>query len=394
MRRTLSLLMAAAMLLTLASCGKQSAGESTVTETTGAETEPVESSLPAEETPSAETEVSVESGTSEETASGEVDYTAAEAITIHWLSAYDESETGGLLTQTFADYLYALTGGAMEVEITWASDAGLFTALSSGTADMTILDYDAYADTLSYLGVLQAVPGGMEDAMALLNQLVFEQDETASLIQSELSDNGICFLEQSALPGFANVFCTNYEFMDLISLTGQSQSFGATEAAPFSLLGFQVTELSPGDCYDGLQTGLIDTTHTSLSTVVSMHWYDAAMFWTLDGTYTAGGYLAANQDWWNGLSQIQQAALQAASDYAVEQAVELYTQSENDTIAAIEETVGFAFLTLSQEDYDTIWNAYFNAWADAALVASSDGNLGAILEVCAELTGADWIITN
>lgn len=74
----------------------------------------------------------------------------------------------------------------------------------------------------------------------------------------------------NVIAGGANAFCTTYEFTDLDSMISGSKSFGNMDAAIFEALGFQVTSVGPGDTYDALQRGLVDSTQMGFAPMVSM----------------------------------------------------------------------------------------------------------------------------
>jgi TRAP-type C4-dicarboxylate transport system substrate-binding protein len=167
------------------------------------------------------------------------------------------------------------------------------------------------------------------------------------------------------------------------------------DAAIFEKLGFQVSNISPSDMYDALQRGLVDSTQMALAAMVSMGWADVADYWALDGTYTAGNMFTANLSWWNGLTDAQRTAIQAAATEVEEYSAGLYDTSIAEDLATIESTTGHPVVELSQEDIDAIWAASFEAKADSALsTAEANGKaegMTKILEVAADFTGYDWV---
>lgn len=183
------------------------------------------------------------------------------------------------------------------------SDAEALDGVSSGAVNMTALGHMPHLATLNYLAFPSFAPGGPKAALDYFDTLMFKDPETSALIQQEAADNGIIYL--NVLAGGANAFCTTYEFTDLDSMISGSKSFGNMDAAIFEKMGFQVTSVGPGDCYDALQRGLIDSTQMGLAPMVSMGWEEVASYWALDGTYTAGNMFTANLDWWNSLTDAQ-----------------------------------------------------------------------------------------
>jgi TRAP-type C4-dicarboxylate transport system substrate-binding protein len=103
----------------------------------------------------------------------------------------------------------------------------------------------------------------------------------------------------------------------------------------------------------------------------------------------------ANLSWWNGLTDAQRTAIQAAATEVEEYSAGLYDTSIAEDLATIESTTGNPVVELSQEDIDAIWAASFEAKADSALsTAEANGKaegMTKILEVAADFTGYDWV---
>ncbi len=344
------------------------------------------------------------SGTQDaESSGGEDSGDAGDAIEVDPLniafsSTFYETETGGIITQYFIDQLSELSGGAITVQPYWGgtlfSDSDILEGLSSNAVNMTTFGHMPHTGTLNYLAFPGFAPESPELALEMFNEVCFNNPETSALVQGELAEHNIYFIPNGALPGGANAFCTTYEFTDLDSMISGSASFGNMDAAIFEALGFQVTAIGPGDCYDALQRGLIDATQMGLTPMVSMQWYDVAPFWALDGTYTAGNFIAANLDWWNGLTAAQQEVIQKATDATVAFSLDMYSNGTDEEVATVEAATGNSFVQFSDEDVARIWAADFEAKADAAMTtATSNGKaegMTKILEVCADVTHYDW----
>ena len=272
------------------------------------------------------------------------------------------------------------------------SDPEALDGVNSGAVDMTALGHMPHLGTLNYLAFPGFAPGSTQKALDYFDELIFNNPETSKLIQDEASENGVIYL--NVLAGGANAFCTTYEFTDLDSMISGSKSFGNMDAAIFEALGFQVTSVGPGDCYDALQRGLIDSTQMGLAPMVSMGWQDVASFWALDGTYTAGNMFTANLEWWNGLSDAQRQAIQQAADEVEAYSAGIYDDAIADDCGKIESATGNKMVEFSQEDIDRVWAATLEAKAESALAtAESNGKadgMTKILEVAADFTGYDW----
>ena len=371
MKKLLALLLALCMVLSLAACGSGAAGSAAPAE------EAASAAAPAEDAAAAET-------------------FECEPLDISFSTTFNETETGGQIIKHFIDHLGEITNGAITVTVYWGgtlfSDMEALDGVSSGSVNMTALGHMPHVGTLNYLGFPGFAPGGTQKALDYFDELIFNNPETSALIQGEAADNGIIYL--NVIAGGANAFCTTYEFTDLDSMIAGSKSFGNFDAAIFESLGFQVTAVTPPDTYDALQRGLIDSTQMGLAPMVSMGWQDVAKYWALDGTYAAGNMWTANLDWWNGLSDSQRAAIQAAADEVELYSAGLYDDDIENQKATVEAATGNPWVELSQADLDRIWAATFEAKADAALATAEPNGkaegMTKILEAAAAFTGYDW----
>ena len=406
-KKLLAALLAVMMVASMAACGSDAASSTTAASAEAPAAEATEApAAEATEAPAAEAaeapaeaagsaaEAATEAPAEEETP--KADSIECDPLTIDFSTVYNETETGGQIIKHFEEYISNLTGGAITMNIFWGgtlfSDPEALDGVNSGAVNMTALGHMPHLATLNYLAFPGFAPGGTKAALDYFDTLMFKDPETSALIQQEAADNGIIYL--NVLAGGANAFCTTYEFTDLDSMISGSKSFGNMDAAIFEKLGFQVTSVGPGDCYDALQRGLIDSTQMGLAPMVSMGWEEVASYWALDGTYTAGNMFTANLEWWNGLTDAQRQAIQQACDEVEEYSAGIYDDSIASDCATIEEKTGNKMVELSDADIERIWAATFDAKAEAALATAEPNGktegMTKILEVAAELTGYDW----
>lgn len=318
-------------------------------------------------------------------------------LTIKFSSTYQEAETGGQITQHFIDKLSELSGGAITVDISWGGT--LFTsndeldAIMDGAVDMIALGHMPHLNTLTYVAFPGFAPGGTQAALDYFDTLMFNDPDTSAIIQGQATDLGIKYL--NVIAGGANAFCAKYPFTDLKSLVAGSSSFGNFDAAIFTQLGFQVTSVTPPDCYDALNRGLIDATQMGFAPMVALSWYEVAPYWALDGTYTAGNFFTVNLDWWDALTPAQQDCIQQAATETEQYSASIYDDAITTDQATVEEKTGNKFVEFSDADKATFWAACFDAKAASALdlVKGDDtatANQTKILEKAAEITGYDW----
>ena len=380
--KLLALLLCLAMAVTLlAGCGSSSSSDTEDASADTAETE----------------ETSAEADTAEE-ASTDTDYSSVDALEFTFTTTYQQTETGGEIIQYFIDYLSDITGGQITVSATWGGtltdDSGMLDLVRSGGVDMCMLSHMMHLDTLNYMSFPGFAPGSSQNALDYFNYIMFDNEETATLIQEEAAAENIKYLNVTA--GGVNAYCATYEFTDLDSLINNGANFSNGDSTIFVSLGFQVTSAgTPSELYDMLQRGQADATQMALSPMTSMSWYEVADYWALDGTYAAGNMFTVNLDFWDSLTEDQQAAIQAAADAVEEYSRTLYDETEAEDMQTIVDYTGNEFVEFSDEDIDTIWAASFEAKADAALETAEANDkvegMVTILEAAAEFTGYDWV---
>jgi TRAP-type C4-dicarboxylate transport system substrate-binding protein len=319
-----------------------------------------------------------------------------EPLRILFSTTYNETETGGKIISYFIDRIEERSGGAVTVNINWGGtlfdSQSEFDAVSDGAVNMIAFGHAPHTGTLNYMGFPMFAPGGTQGALGYFNELLFENTETAALIQKEAEQYNIKYL--NIIAGGTNAFCAAYAFTDLNSLVANSKSFGNMMAAQWEALGFQVTGVTPPDAYDALNRGLIDSTQMALTPMVALAWYEVAPYWALDGTYTAGNMFTVSLDWWNGLSQAQQDAIQAAADATEAYSATIYDEAIASDIALVEEKTGHPFVQFNQADMDRLWASCFEASAVAALANArkngKEAGMVTVLEVAAKFTGYAW----
>ena len=374
MKKLIALLLALAMAFALAACGSNGGN-----------------SAPAGGDKSDTKSGDASASASAPAAGGDID-----PLTIKFSSTYQETETGGIIQKYFIDQLNELSGGAIDVDITWGGtlfdSAGELDALMDGVVDMISLGHMPHLDTLPYLSMPGFAPGGTQAALDYFNTLMFDDPETSALIQGEAENLGIKYL--NVIAGGANAFASKNAFTDLKSMVDGSSAFGNFDAAIFESLGFQVTAVTPPETYEALDRGMVDATQMALAPMVAMAWYEVAPFWALDGTYTAGNFFTVNLDWWESLTDAQRDCIQKACDATEDYSATMYDDAIATDIKTVEDATGNKFVELSDADIDTFWSACFEAKAaDAMKRAESHGvadGMRTILEKAAEITNYDW----
>ena len=321
---------------------------------------------------------------------------AGEELTISFSSTYSETETGGEIIQWFKDYLEEKTEGKIKVNVTFGGtlfgNEDQLDGVADGAVNMIALAHNPHADMVPLLcSIPDFAPESTENALNYFDYLLFENEETAALLQAEAESIGVKYL--NVLAGGANTFISKEEFTELQDLIDKSKSFGNMEAAKFEALGLTVEAVLPWDYYNAFETGLIDASQMSSTPLVSMSIYEVAPYWMYDNTYTAGNFFTVNLDWWNGLSAEAQAAIEDAAKATEEYSCETYDNAIEAEQQFLVEN-GATLVEMSEEDSAFWWSDVMESKkADSLAIAEGNDNVEdvmTILNAAAEFTGYEF----
>ena len=316
-----------------------------------------------------------------------------EEVTITISSTFSETETGGQIVTWFKDYLENATGGKIQVKVTYGGtlfgDTDQLDGVADGAVNMIALGHNPHADMLPLLcSIPDFAPGSVENALAYFNYILFDNEETAALLQAEAEGIGVKYL--NVISNGSNAFLANFEFTDFQSLIAGSKAFGNVEAPKYEGLGFTVEFVLPWDYYTAFETGQIDASQMSSTPLVSMGLQEVAKYWMYDNTYAAGNFFTVNLDWWNSLSPEAQAAIQEAAKATEEHSVEVYTEAIKDEQQFLTDN-GVTLVQMSDADFNRWWaNIMESKKADSMAIAAANGNEDAamtVLNAAAEFTG-------
>lgn len=319
---------------------------------------------------------------------------AKEPIVFKMASTFQETETGGLMAQHFIDLIHERTQGAVKIELypggTLGGPPEVLGLLESGAADIAPFGHPAAAASLPLLNFPMWAPGDQQTAIAYFNHMVFENPETAPLIQAEAEAHNIKYLGFNA--GGSNVFVSKVPFTKLADLKGKKCAVGGAIPA-FQAIGLEPVESFPPDTYENLSRGIADCAQMGFSPTVQLKWYEVAKYYMFDGTYAAGNPWTVNLKSWAKLSpELQQVFLDAAKEMEA-WSTELTLSEEQkalETLKAAGVTVG----TLSAEDQKIWWDALFKACADSQYKLAKDGGFAdqmvTVLKAAAAFTKTTW----
>ena len=413
MKKLLALLLAMAMILALGACGAKT--EAPAEEPAPAEEAPVEEApaeeapaeeAPAEEAPAEEAPAEEAPATSGEASSDEpagedvleetfeVLYPDVEPLTITFNCAFQENENGGVVSKHFKQALEGMTDGAITVNVSYGGT--LFTAddeldaCGEGAIQMMLFAHTRHTMELPVLcAIPDFAPGSIQNALDYF-EYVMNDSVAGPIIEAEAEEYGIKYLTVNA--NGANYFLANYEFDSLADMVSKSSAFGNMVPAKYEALGLTVVPVFPWDYYTAFDTGLMDSSQMDGGAMYSMSLQEVAQYWMSDGTFAAGNFITVNLDWWNGLTDGQREAIQAAAENTRAYSLALnqsQTDSLNDNLIAD----GVTLVEMSDEEAAEWWGVIFDTAANEALAAAEqNGNVDdvkAVLQAAADFTGYD-----
>ena len=318
-----------------------------------------------------------------------------EPIVLKYATTFRQTDAGGKIVQRFCDYIEDATAGAVMFNVYFdgilgsrGEELGL---VGLGSVDMISLDQATYAGQMPLLNFPVWARSDPQTAVDYFNHLVFENADTASLIQAEATANNIKYLGFTS--GGGNVFLSKTPFSLLSDLVGKE--FGAAGPIPaFTALGYALVETPPSDVYQALSEGVIDATWMSFGQTVDLRWYEIAKFYMWDGAYTVGNALSVNLDTWNNklTPETQQIFKDAAKDA---EAFSLKLDAA-DTAANLQvmADAGVTVGSLTSEDQAAWYQLLFDASAADCMARAQrlglTGDMIKVLARAAEFTGVTW----
>ncbi|WP_370284715.1 MULTISPECIES: TRAP transporter substrate-binding protein DctP [Rhodobacterales] len=228
-----------------------------------------------------------------------------------------------------------------------------YTPLSRGQLDMTVLP-------LSYAGGQQPAYN-----LTLMPGLVKNHDHAARLNESEFmgeiedimaGDDVMVLVHGYLAGGFAgkDSCITAPEDMQGKQTRAAGKAFEQMQAGA----GASIASMASSEIYNAMQTGVLDAANTSSSSFVSYRIYEQVACYTPAGDYALWFMyqpLLMNKTTYDGLTDEQKAALQAASEKA--QAFYLEEAKKEDAESAqVFADAGVEIAQMSAEDFDK-WRA-------------------------------------
>lgn len=311
-----------------------------------------------------------------------------DTVELMFATTYNEIETSGKAITYFTDYITEKSGGAITFDIKWggtvAGSGEELSFLQAGAFDMSVLGQSQYSAVLPLLNFPGQTDESQEKCVDYFNYIVYENEETASLIQAEIESQGVKMLGFMANGG--NAFAAKTEVSTLDELKNYRLGVGMNQSA-YESLGFSVQALMPWDAYDSLSKGVVDTAFMSIGPMISLKWHEVAPYFVSVNEYSAGNYFTISLDRWNSFSADTQALFQEAMEATTEYSIQLMAEEMDGAEEALT-AAGGKMLSLNEEDTQALVEALWNVAITDCRTLAENGNcvdeMETVLQACAD----------
>ncbi len=265
MKKLVSLVLAGAMVFSVAACGNLTPNSA-----------PAASTAPAASAPAAS-----QPATEAKTDNGAVNFNV-DNISEHTFKLSTTASPGSSLSQTaqyFSKRVDELSNGKMKVDVYEASALGSeeqnLEALTSGTLDMAIIAVEFYVNSIPQLGAL-ILPYTYTEYDQVQKVLESEAGEYAN--QQMLDVAGVKNLGYYTM-AFRNMYTTK-EIKNVDDLAGVKMRVpgSALYVDTFKMLGAAPTPLAMSEVYTAIDTGVVDGLENTPDTCLNNSFYEVAKY--------------------------------------------------------------------------------------------------------------------
>ncbi len=317
-----------------------------------------------------------------------------EPITLKFATSFEQTEPGGKAVQHFCDYVEEETAGVVTFDIYFSGALGAgpeeLGLVSSQQVDMVSLGQQLYGDKLPLLTFPAAPPPDVQTGLEYVDKVIFQDRDTAALIQAEAARNHVLYLGVTS--GGAKVIVAKAGFSALADLAGKKLGVAGPKSA-FEALGFGIVESPLADTYKNLSTDVIEAVDVDLATALRLKLYEVAQSFTWDGTYTGGSVLTVNLDSWDQLAPDTQRIMREAAKDTAQFSLDLDVENTQVQLKSLTDA-GVTVASLSPADQSAWWKNWFaGAAADCVARAAKlgvAGNMKIVLEAAAGYSGLTW----
>jgi TRAP-type C4-dicarboxylate transport system substrate-binding protein len=317
-----------------------------------------------------------------------------ERVTLRFATAELEDSVGGDTIQYFCDYVEDETAGLVKFDIAYGSapDEVLAALRSDGPGEADLLSFSpsAVGDQFPLLAFPWCAPGGAASALDYFNYLVFENEDTSSLIAAEADAQRVMLL--GCTPGGGNAFMAKDSFAALADLAGRK--FGVSRfPAAFQALGYDVVEIPATDAAAKLADGTIAATEMGFGAAFGQKCQEVAKYYMWDGSNALGDVFAIALATWDSLAPKTQQVVRDAAKEATQHGLELDAQASAAQQQAVLEA-GATVGTLGAQDQSSWWESLFASAATDSMSRAERLGMAAsmtgVLKAASEFTNAEW----
>lgn len=251
-------------------------------------------------------------------------------------TSYNETDFNGSLIKWFGDYLNEKSGGAVTLKCyyggAFCQDAEVYDYVMSGDMNLSFVQ-PVYA--MTYFPYAFGIASGISDenCMTTANGLIYDNPETAALIEEQGAANNLHLLAHTCAG--SSVFLCKKE------ITSFKDASQYTIGSPINLeiyagYGFGTVAVEPADMYDSLSRGVCDVIAYAAPNILSQNLYEVANNVGDPRAYFTNQIICVNNDVWKSLNADTQALLieaaLAVSEYSIGAVQELQKELYDEKI--------------------------------------------------------------
>jgi len=237
--------------------------------------------------------------------------------------------------QYFADEVKSLSSGEMSVDIHWAGALIKFSAIMdgvvSGAADMgTVLS--AYNPRkLSSLSIGD-IPLATSDPWVGMRAM-YELETTEKGLQESLAEQGLVYVSNYTSTGVQFECVEGKQIFTVDDIKGKRMRASAVYANVLNDLGANMVNMTYGDVYQALDSGLVDCLGSYFYTMRAYKTYEVVSTVTrVDWGQLMGFAITMNQYTWDDMTAEQQGVIREAGSRMVDRFAELQI-ADSDVVA-------------------------------------------------------------
>lgn len=276
----------------------------------------------------------------------EWDFSNDKSVNLTFATYLSETDPSTLMLIEYMDKIKEATDGTVEYTLlaggTLCSGAEELDALRNGLADIVWFPTAYGSGQLPMLYMFEYPGVAFENNTAASCAL----NEWVETIQpAELSDYHVMF---TCMQG-DGCYLTSYPIRTYEDFANHQIRCGDALAPVLSCYGIQPTIMVFSEVYEGIRTGVVEGFYGLIPAANNIKLYEVAGYLTHDPYYVGSYLMLMNQDVWNGLSEGQQAAINAVTE---ELYIDTIAPGANDVDGALAnmEANGVELISLSDDD--------------------------------------------